>query len=198
MMREGGAVTMLPAGTLVITTAFGPITTSSPMLIGPASTAPAPTFTRSPSRGAPRRVVADAAGADGDPLADQAVVADHRPLVDDDAVLVRDAEAPADLGGGIELDPVEVAHEEARGTRDQPDRRAQDRRAEPVAPDPEAIGRDRLEARGEEGPLQPRAAVGGIVLAQEAHELAERRSGGARPSARSSAESGSGNARGEG
>ena len=52
MIRAGGAATMAPAGTLVITTAFGPIRTPSPTLMPPTSMAPAPISTRSPSRGA--------------------------------------------------------------------------------------------------------------------------------------------------
>ncbi len=88
-------------------------------------------------------------------------------------MLVHDAQAPADRGGGIELDPVEVAHEEGEKPHEEADRRAHERRAEPVAPEPQAIDGDRLEAGGEEGPFQPRAAVGGMVLAQQLEELAE-------------------------
>ena len=80
MMREGGAVTMLPAGTLVITTAFGPILTSSPMRIGAGEHGARPDLDPVAEPGRPAAVVAAAGGADGDALADQAVVADHRPL----------------------------------------------------------------------------------------------------------------------
>ena len=52
MMRDRGAVTIAPAGTLVITTAFGPIRTPSPMVMPPTSMAPAPISTRLPSFGA--------------------------------------------------------------------------------------------------------------------------------------------------
>ena len=156
-MRDGGAVDVLPAGTLVITTAFGPITASSPMLIGPSSTAPTPT---SPGRraGAPRRrtPVRAPPSADGHPLADQAVVADHRAPGDHDAVLVHDAEAGGRSGRWVQLDPVEVAHEEAEETRGPAAAAPAGPGSPAVAPDPEAIGEDRLEAGREEGPLRER------------------------------------------
>ena len=102
MMRESGAVTMAPAGTLVITTAFGPMRTPSPTLMAPKTTALTPTSTRLPSFGAgtcPTQTPGVAAAlADRDPLPDHAVVADHRVVVDDDAVLVADDEPPADPG----------------------------------------------------------------------------------------------------
>lgn len=77
--------------------------------------------------------------------------------------------AAADLDRVVDLDPVADLHEGIEKEIEPAQRPAQQRRAEPVDPDPETVDRERLEAR-----LVKPPAVGGMILLPERPEFRKR------------------------